>query len=39
MEEVALVVGEKISHSSVKSAARMNKAMVCFLKKVEQMNM
>lgn len=39
VEEVALAVGEKIGHSSVKSAARMNKAVVCFLEKVEQVNM
>ncbi|TWW53276.1 hypothetical protein D4764_0280450 [Takifugu flavidus] len=36
MEEVALAVGQKIGHSSIKSAARMNMAVVLFLAKVEQ---
>jgi len=34
VEEVALAVG----HSSVRSAARMNKAVVLFVEKVEQVN-
>lgn len=38
VEEVALVVGEITGHSSVKSAAQMNKAEVLFLEKVEQVN-
>ncbi|TWW61012.1 Transposon TX1 uncharacterized 82 kDa protein ORF 1 [Takifugu flavidus] len=38
VEEVALAVGQKISHSSIKSAARMNRAVVLFLEKVEQVN-
>ncbi|TWW77387.1 Transposon TX1 uncharacterized 82 kDa protein ORF 1 [Takifugu flavidus] len=39
VEEVALAVGQKIGHSSIKSAARMNRAVVLFLAKVEQVNM
>ncbi|TWW77607.1 hypothetical protein D4764_12G0009970 [Takifugu flavidus] len=39
VEEVALAVGHKIGHSSIKSAARMNRAVVLFLAKVEQVNM
>ena len=38
VEEVALAVGEIIGHGSVKSAARMNSAVVLFLEKVEQVN-
>ncbi|TWW74498.1 hypothetical protein D4764_14G0005010 [Takifugu flavidus] len=38
VEEVALAVGQKIGHSSVKSAARMNRVVVLFLEKVEQVN-
>ncbi|TWW59893.1 hypothetical protein D4764_06G0014230 [Takifugu flavidus] len=38
VEEVALAVGQKIGHSSIKSAARMNRAVVLFLEKVEQVN-
>ena len=38
MEEVALAVGEIIGHGSVKSAARMNSAVVLFLEKVEQVS-
>ena len=38
MEEVALAVGEIIGHGSVKSAARMNSAVVLFLEKLEQVN-
>ncbi|TWW74497.1 Transposon TX1 uncharacterized 82 kDa protein ORF 1 [Takifugu flavidus] len=38
VEEVVLAVGQKIGHSSVKSAARMNRAVVLFLEKVEQVN-
>ncbi|TWW61835.1 hypothetical protein D4764_04G0004820 [Takifugu flavidus] len=38
VEEVALAVGQEIGHSSVKSAARMNRAVVLFLEKVEQAN-
>ncbi|TWW76607.1 hypothetical protein D4764_13G0012690 [Takifugu flavidus] len=36
VEEEALAVGQKIGHSSVKSAARMNRAVLLFLKKLEQ---
>ncbi|TWW77466.1 Transposon TX1 uncharacterized 82 kDa protein ORF 1 [Takifugu flavidus] len=39
VEEVALAVGQKIGHNSIKSAARMNRAVVLFLSKVEQVNM
>ncbi|TWW57320.1 hypothetical protein D4764_07G0000390 [Takifugu flavidus] len=39
VEEVALAVGQKIDHSSIKCAARMNRAVVLFLAKVEQVNM
>jgi len=38
MEEVALAVGQVIGHSLVRSAARMNKAVVLFVEKVEQVN-
>ncbi|TWW64981.1 hypothetical protein D4764_22G0006280 [Takifugu flavidus] len=38
VEEVALAVGQEIGHSSVKSAACMNRAVVLFLEKVEQAN-
>eukprot|EP00066_Takifugu_rubripes_P002426 XP_003964360.1 PREDICTED: uncharacterized protein LOC101065967 [Takifugu rubripes] len=38
VEEVALAVGEVIGHGSVKSAARMNRAVVVFVEKVEQVN-
>lgn len=38
VEEVALAVGRTIGHVSVKSAARMNSAVVLFLEKVEQVN-
>ncbi|TWW74489.1 Transposon TX1 uncharacterized 82 kDa protein ORF 1 [Takifugu flavidus] len=38
VEEVALAVGQKIGHNSIKSAARMNRAVVLFLGKVEQVN-
>ncbi|TWW81812.1 hypothetical protein D4764_01G0016270 [Takifugu flavidus] len=38
VEEVALAVGQKIGHNSIKSAARMNRAVVLFLSKVEQVN-
>ncbi|TWW68802.1 Transposon TX1 uncharacterized 82 kDa protein ORF 1 [Takifugu flavidus] len=38
VEEVALAVGEKIGHGSVKSAARMHGAVVLFVDKVEQAN-
>ncbi|TWW62760.1 hypothetical protein D4764_04G0014070 [Takifugu flavidus] len=38
VEEAAQAVGQKIGHSSVKSAARMNRAVVLFLQKVEQVN-
>ena len=38
VEEVALAVGEIIGHGSVKSAARMNSAVVLFLDKLEQVN-
>jgi len=36
VEEVALAVGQVIGHSSVKSTARMNKAVVLFVEKGEQ---
>ena len=36
VEEVALAVGQVIGHSSVRSAARMNKAAVLFVEKVER---
>lgn len=39
VEDVALAVGERIGHSSVKSAARMNRAVVLFLEKVEQVKL
>ncbi|TWW59242.1 Transposon TX1 uncharacterized 82 kDa protein ORF 1 [Takifugu flavidus] len=39
VEEVALAVGQKIGHSSIKSATRMNRAVVLFLAKVDQVNM
>ncbi|KAF0022212.1 hypothetical protein F2P81_025529 [Scophthalmus maximus] len=38
VEEVAQAVGEVIRHGSVKSAARMNRAVVLFLETVEQVN-
>ncbi|TWW52969.1 Ornithine decarboxylase [Takifugu flavidus] len=38
VEEVAPAVGEVIGHGSVKSAARMNGAVVVFVEKVEQVN-
>lgn len=38
VEEVALVVGEKVGHSTIKSASRMNNAVVLFMEKVEQVN-
>ncbi|TWW61084.1 hypothetical protein D4764_05G0011740 [Takifugu flavidus] len=38
VEEVALAVGQEIGHGSVKSAARMNRAVVLFVEKVEQAN-
>ncbi|TWW61082.1 Transposon TX1 uncharacterized 82 kDa protein ORF 1 [Takifugu flavidus] len=38
VEEVALAVGQEIGHSSVKSAARMNRAVVLFVEQVEQAN-
>ena len=38
VEEVALAMGQVIGHSSVRSAARMNKAVVLFVEKVEQVN-
>ncbi|KAM9738114.1 uncharacterized protein ACNS7B_013564 [Menidia menidia] len=36
VEEVCLAVGEVIGHGSIRSAARMNGAVVCFVEKVEQ---
>ncbi|TWW73430.1 hypothetical protein D4764_15G0008240 [Takifugu flavidus] len=39
VEEVALAVGQEIGHSSIKSAARKNRAVVLFLEQVEQANM
>ncbi|TWW53872.1 Transposon TX1 uncharacterized 82 kDa protein ORF 1, partial [Takifugu flavidus] len=39
VEVVALAVGQKIGHSSIKSAARMSRAVVLFLAKVGQVNM
>ena len=38
VEEIGLAVGEKVGHSSVKSAARMNSAVVIFLDRVEKVN-
>jgi len=38
LEEVLLAVGQVIGHSSVRSAARKNKAVVLFVEKVEQVN-
>ncbi|TWW81801.1 hypothetical protein D4764_01G0016160 [Takifugu flavidus] len=38
VEEVALAAGQGIGHSSVKSTARVNRAVVLFLEKVEQAN-
>ncbi|XP_047464561.1 uncharacterized protein LOC125022186 [Mugil cephalus] len=38
VEDIALVVGEKVGHGSVKSAARMNGAMVIFLDQVDKVN-
>lgn len=39
VEDVALAVGEWIGHSLVKSAPRMNRAVVLFLEKVEQVKL
>ncbi|XP_078791712.1 transposon TX1 uncharacterized 82 kDa protein isoform X2 [Oryzias latipes] len=38
VEDVALAVGEVIGHASIKSAARMNGAVVLFVERVEQVN-
>ncbi|KAI3375441.1 hypothetical protein L3Q82_003693 [Scortum barcoo] len=38
VEEVGLAVGEVVGHGSVKSAARMNSAVVLFLDQVEKAN-
>lgn len=38
VEEVALAVGQRIGHISVKSAVRINRVVVLFLKKVIQVN-
>ncbi|TWW65038.1 hypothetical protein D4764_22G0006850 [Takifugu flavidus] len=38
VEKVALAVGQEIGHGSVKSAARMNRAVVLFVEQVEQAN-
>ncbi|TWW71214.1 hypothetical protein D4764_17G0006970 [Takifugu flavidus] len=38
VKEVALAVGQEIGHSSVKSAARMNRVVVLFVEQVEQAN-
>ncbi|TWW73712.1 hypothetical protein D4764_15G0011080 [Takifugu flavidus] len=38
VEEVALAVGQEIGHSAVKSAARMNRAVVLFVENVDQAN-
>ncbi|TWW67244.1 hypothetical protein D4764_02G0002850 [Takifugu flavidus] len=38
VEEVALAVGQEIGHSSVKSASRMNRAVVLFVANVELAN-
>lgn len=38
VEEAALAVGEVVGHSSIKSVARMCKAVVLFLERVEQVN-
>ncbi|KAF0039018.1 hypothetical protein F2P81_009502 [Scophthalmus maximus] len=36
VEDISLAVGERVGHSSVKSAARMNSAVVLFLDQVEK---
>lgn len=36
VEEVCLAVGEVIGHGSIRSAVRMNVAVIVFVKKVEQ---
>lgn len=38
VEEIGLVVGEVVEHSSIKSAARMNSAVVIFVDQVEKAN-
>ncbi|KAK9533206.1 hypothetical protein VZT92_008344 [Zoarces viviparus] len=38
VEDIGLAVGEMVGHSSVKSAARMNSAVVIFLDQVEKVN-
>lgn len=38
VEEIGLAVGEKVGHSSIKSLARMNSAVVIFLDQVEKVN-
>lgn len=38
VEEVVLVVGEVVCHDSIRSASRMNGAVVLFLDKVEKFN-
>lgn len=38
VEECVLVVGEVVGHSSIRSASRMNGAVVLFLDKVEKVN-
>ncbi|KAI3353868.1 hypothetical protein L3Q82_005078 [Scortum barcoo] len=37
-EDIGLAVGEKVGHSSIKSAARMNSAVVLFLDQVDKVN-
>ena len=38
VEEISLAVGEKVGHVGIKSAARMNSAVVIFLDRVEKVN-
>lgn len=38
VEECVLVVGEVVGHSSIRSASRMNSAVVLFLDKVVKVN-
>ena len=38
VEDIGLAVGEQVGHGSVRSAARMNSAVVIFLDQVEKVN-
>ena len=38
VEDIGLAVGEQVGHGSVRSAARMNSAVVIFLNQVEKVN-